>query len=208
MGVMSPDEAGGPGGFPRESRPGRPSAETSPASAAWTAASAAEDFDTFAVAVTPRLVRLAQSMGAGRPDAEDAAAEALARAYASWSRVKAMANPEGWAMRVAANLACDRARRTRRESSSGLPRDPASVIGFEDLVATRAELLAALRRLPRRQREAVALRHLGGLSLKDVATVQGVSPGAAGKRVERALSALRELLPGHDSEHHRAQREE
>lgn len=139
-------------------------------------------------------------MGAGVLDAEDAAAESLARAYASWSRVRAMASPEGWVMRVTANLVCDRARRARRETLTGLSSGSEGTCSFEDRMVNRSELLASLRRLPRRQREAVALRYLGGFSVDDVTAVQGSSGDAVRKRLERGLKVLRGLIPAGDAD--------
>jgi RNA polymerase sigma factor (sigma-70 family) len=55
-------------------------------------------------------------------------------------------------------------------------------------------LVAALRSLPRRQREAVALRYLSGLSDAEVAQSLGVSPSAAKTHVTRGLDALRRQL--------------
>lgn len=204
MGVIVPDDAGRQSEARRVWPVGAVPAVPASAIPSWTAA----DFDAFAVAATPRLLRMSRSMGAGLADAEDATAEALARAYASWPRVASMASPEGWVLRIAANLVCDRARRTRREPLSGGPSDHEPVaVGFEDLLANRAELLDALRCVPRRLREAVVLRYLGGLSLKDVATVQGVSRAAASKRVERGVAVLRGLLRAGGTADHREEDE-
>src|SRR5690348_5399946 len=70
-----------------------------------------DQFETFAAGVLPKLLRLAGRVGATGPDAEDLAAEALARAYAAWSRVGPLPFRDGWVLRTAANLACDQARR-------------------------------------------------------------------------------------------------
>src|SRR5580704_7053900 len=50
-----------------------------------------------------------------RGDAEDVAQEALARASLRWSRLED--RPEGWVSRVASNLAIDRYRRRRRQTT-------------------------------------------------------------------------------------------
>src|ERR1700691_160509 len=86
-----------------------------------------------------------------RGDAEDVAQEALARAAVRWSRLKD--RPEGWVTRVASNLAIDRYRRRR------CPAPPMTgPVGLVDpYLGERGDLVIALRRLPRRQREAVLL---------------------------------------------------
>ena len=54
----------------------------------------------------------------------------------------------------------------------------------------RLVLNAALAKLPRRQREAVVLRYLVGLSERDAASVMGLSGGTLKVHVRRGLSAL------------------
>jgi RNA polymerase sigma factor (sigma-70 family) len=55
----------------------------------------------------------------------------------------------------------------------------------------RIALVAALRSLPRRQRQAVALRYLSGLPHDQVATALGISASSASTHLRRGLAALR-----------------
>jgi RNA polymerase sigma factor (sigma-70 family) len=55
-------------------------------------------------------------------------------------------------------------------------------------------VLAALRRLPRRQREALALRFYLELSEPEVARSMGISQGTVKSTTSRALTALGQLL--------------
>src|SRR5580692_6554628 len=80
-----------------------------------------------------------------RGDAEDVAQEALARASVRWSRLQD--RPEGWVTRVASNLAIDRYRRRRRPT----PQMTGPVGIVDPYLGERGDLVAALRRLPRRQ---------------------------------------------------------
>ena len=57
-----------------------------------------------------------------------------------------------------------------------------------------------LSRLPRRQRQVVALRYLSDLSERDVASMLGVSAGAVKTHLHRALGVLRERLGAPDDE--------
>jgi len=62
--------------------------------------------------------------------------------------------------------------------------------------AERAAVVAALRLLPDRQREAVVLRYYGDLSENEIARAMGVSNGAVKSHVHRGLAALsRHLEP-------------
>jgi RNA polymerase sigma-70 factor (sigma-E family) len=123
-----------------------------------------------------------------RLEAEDIAQEAIARASLRWTRLHEQ--PEGWVTRVASNLAIDRYRRRRRE-----PRMPVGPIGVvDDRVTERAELVAALRRLSRRQREVVVLRFIADFSEANVAAALGCSVGTVKAHASRGLAALRREL--------------
>lgn len=156
----------------------------------------AGEFEEFAGSVLPKLLRLAHRVGATGPDAEDLAAEALARAYASWGRVRSLPFRDGWVLRTAANLACDqarqRARRHGKEGGAGTPgvTDPAAIAGFEQASAERIDLSRALCRLSRRQRQAVVLHYLAGLTIDETAVSMRASADTVKKHMARALAKL------------------
>jgi RNA polymerase sigma-70 factor (sigma-E family) len=125
-----------------------------------------------------------------RCDAEDVAQETLARAALRWSRLHE--RPEGWVCRVASNQAIDRYRRRRRQ-----PHTMAGPVGLVDeRLGERGDLVAALRKLPRRQRAVVVLRYLADFSEEDVALTLGCSVGTVKSQASRGLSALRNHLSG------------
>lgn len=128
-----------------------------------------------------------------RLDAEDVAQEALARAVVRWPRLHE--RPEGWVVRVASNLAIDRFRHRRRLSK--IPNGPVGIV--DERMGERGDLVAALRKLSRRQREVVVLRYLADLSEADVALVLGCSGGSVKSHAARGLTALRRYL-GPDGE--------
>ncbi len=148
--------------------------------------------DTFEEAF-PELIlpafRVALRILGNVADAEDVAAEALAKALRSWDRVSAMPYRRAWVVRVATNLAIDRARRR--------PLVPAQHDNAPDpaeAVTLRLALGAALRQLPRRQGQVVALRYLGGLTEAEVARSMGISANSVKKHTARAVSTLRTRL--------------
>ncbi len=122
-------------------------------------------------------------------DAEQAASEALARAYASWRTVSALAYQDAWVMRVTANVALDVVRRRRPPAA-----DAGKVQDVEDGAILRVALGAALRQLPQRQRDVIVLRHLAGMTEAEVGAALGISVGAVHTHAGRARSALRRLL--------------
>ena len=58
----------------------------------------------------------------------------------------------------------------------------------------RSAVVAALRKLPEGQREAVVLRYYGGLSEAEAAATMGITPGAVKRHISRAMAALRSVL--------------
>jgi RNA polymerase sigma-70 factor (sigma-E family) len=140
--------------------------------------------------------RVAYRILGDRGDAEDVAQEALARTAQRWSRLAD--RPEGWVSRVASNLAIDRFRRRRQQ-----PPTPTGPLGVVDPhLGERGDLVAALRRLPRRQREVVVLRYLADLSEAEVAAELGFSVGTVKSHTSRALANLRthmDIKEGGDS---------
>jgi len=123
-----------------------------------------------------------------RPEAEDIAQEALARATLRWDKLHD--RPEGWVTRVASNLALDRYRRRRRRPP--VQTGPLGIV--DDRTVERSDLVTALRRLPRRQREVVVLRYLADMAEGDVARTLGCSVGSVKTHASRGLSALRRQL--------------
>jgi RNA polymerase sigma-70 factor (sigma-E family) len=140
------------------------------------------------------LYRLAYRVGfrilGDRSDAEDVAQETLARAALRWSRLHE--KPEGWITRVAANQAIDRYRRRQRQPT--VPRGPLGIV--DERLGERGDLVAALRKLPRRQREIIVMRYVADLSEADVARALGCSVGAVKSQASRGLASLRRHLDG------------
>lgn len=147
-----------------------------------------DGFDEAFDELFPRAVRLAARLLGDRAAAEDVAAEALARAYARWSKVGGLPYRDGWVLKVATNLAIDRLRRRPPEVA------PARNDDFADAIELRMALNAALLTLAPRQRQALALRYLGGLSDREVAQALGISLGSVKTHIHRGLKSLRARL--------------
>jgi len=133
----------------------------------------------------PRAVALAWKITGDRAAAEDAAAEALARAYARWRRLRNAPYLDGWVLRVTSNLAIDTVHRERRSPETQPPADDS------DGGTLRLVLSQAVVGLPKRQREAVALRFLSGFTEAEVAETLGISPGSVKTHVHRGMASLR-----------------
>jgi RNA polymerase sigma factor (sigma-70 family) len=147
-----------------------------------------DDFDATFDRMAPRAFRLALRILGDAAAAEDVAAEALARTFARWKELNSLPYLDGWILRVATNLAVDATRRRRMPVAEEIP------IDVEELATVRAGLAAALFALPRRQREAVALRYLAGMNDTEIAATMEISHGAVKSHIARGLSSLRKRM--------------
>lgn len=162
-------------------------------------------------ALTARLTPMVfahacRMLGGDRAEAEDVAQEALLRlwrAAPAWRKGEAKVTT--WLYRVTANLCIDRLRR-RRRSGLGLdaipePVDdaPSAEAGLQT-EARAAALQAALDTLPERQKQAVILRHIEGLSNPEIAQIMDIGPRAVESLTARGKRALEMLLLGRRAE--------
>ena len=127
-------------------------------------------------------------------EAEDVAAEALARTLRSWRRVRGMESPDGWVVRVTTNLAIDTIRRNRRlaEKTSSAGRGVVLPPPRSDDVEARVDLHQLLQTLPRRQREVLALRYLADMSEAETAAALGIACGTVKRHANRGIARIRE----------------
>jgi RNA polymerase sigma-70 factor (ECF subfamily) len=130
--------------------------------------------------------------------AQELVAEAFARACASWRTVSRHPAPAAWVVRTALNLNISRWRRRRREvpvPDPGMLADrPAAAAAAQDPVDP--QIMAALLRLPARQRQVIALRLILDLDTSGTAQVLGITPNTVMAHMARALAALRgDLVP-------------
>jgi RNA polymerase sigma factor (sigma-70 family) len=133
-----------------------------------------------------------------RAEAEDVAAETMARTLVAWRRIAECGYVDAWVARVAANVAVDAARRQARLNRvtarlSMSVRDAAIHSGDAEDAVRRVVVAEAVARLPRRQREVVTLRYFTDLSESDIARVLSNSPGAVKRYAHRALARLRNI---------------
>jgi RNA polymerase sigma-70 factor (ECF subfamily) len=132
---------------------------------------------------------LAQHMD--REAAEDATAEGFARALENWDSVVHHPNPRAWVIRTARNayLSWRRSWDNRR-----LQVDPPELASPPPDVSTDPSVIKAIQGLPERQREALVLHALGGLTPKEIAQMLEVPIGTVSSRLCRARSTLRHTL--------------
>ena len=153
------------------------------------------DFDEVFADLYRAARRLAWRLTGVEAVAEDVAAEALARALVRWSTVRRQPHPAAWVLRVTTNLALDELRRRSRRGEVTLAEGhQPSIAASDDALVLREALVAALSGLSRRQREAVVLVHLAGLTPKEAARSMRVSASSLSTHLQRGMAGLRRSL--------------
>ncbi|WP_405146710.1 sigma-70 family RNA polymerase sigma factor [Sphaerisporangium sp. NBC_01403] len=144
------------------------------------------------------MVRLAGLLGADDP--EDIAQEAFARLHLRQARLRDDGAAVPYLRSIVCNLTRNRIRhlrlvRLRRPEPP--PPERSSEQAF--LITERhRDLLEAVGRLSRRQREALVLRYWLDLSEREIADAMGVSPGSVKSHTSRAIAALGRALEEND----------
>ena len=162
----------------------------------------AGDTDAYAVLVrrhAPVAVRTAALLGAGS-EAEDVVQEAFVKAYRSLVTFRTDRPFRPWLLRIVANETrnahrsavrrAGREARDARRSSIELLDPSAEVVDREE----KAQLLAAVGRLPDKLGHVVACRYLLELDEAATAVVLGVPRGTVKSRLSRGLARLRDEL--------------
>ena len=166
--------------------------------------------------VTPRVMAYAARLLSGdRAEAEDVAQETLLRLWKVapvWRQGETKVTT--WAYRVATNLCIDRQRSRGRKRQTALEDAPELADGAPGAegqlieAGRMAALEAALAELPDRQRQAVVLRHLEGMTNPEIAVIMEIgveaveSLTARGKRALSAILAGRKAALGYEDDGH------
>jgi RNA polymerase sigma-70 factor (sigma-E family) len=144
------------------------------------------------------LIRIAAVMLGSRAGAEDAVHDAFCGLFRNWDRLadphKALPYIRSAVMNRCRSELRRRTRLERRADRSHRPLDAetpeqAAILGEE-----HRDVVAALRRLPARQREALVLRYFMDLPEPEIATAMGISQGTVKSTTSRAIAALARQL--------------
>lgn len=125
-----------------------------------------------------------------RAVAEDAVDEAFEKAFARWERVQTMRSPKGWVYRVAVNAARRQLSREVREGE----RLALAAAGRSSEPPPGGEAWLVVADLPIRQRTAIVLRHVGGMTEAEVAGAMGVTRSTVSSTLASAYKTLGQAL--------------
>jgi RNA polymerase sigma factor (sigma-70 family) len=144
------------------------------------------------------LYRYCRSLLRDEADAQDAAQSAFAGAFAALRRGRRDAPLRPWLFRIAHNESVSvlRRRRPQHELSELSEGATASVEEEAEARARLAALVADLQELPERQRGALVMRELSGLSHEDVAIALGTTVSGAKQTIFAARRSLIEFSEG------------
>ncbi|HEV2373088.1 MAG TPA: SigE family RNA polymerase sigma factor [Streptosporangiaceae bacterium] len=140
------------------------------------------------------LVRLAVIMLGDRHTAEDVVQEAFCGLYRAWDRLADSSKALSYVRSSVLNGCRSLLRRNRRLPAALLIPDAASAEADALVAEEHRVTLAALNRLPARQREVLVLRFYGDLPQQEIAEVMGVSLGTVKSTSARALANLGRIL--------------
>lgn len=158
-------------------------------------------FEQIIIRYESRVMTLAVRLLGGRDDAPDAAQEVFLRAFKYLHRVDPDKPLEPWLFRIAINVCRDLIRRRAQRHATFVDGDPAEPIdqsgdpcaGLERK-QQRVILQRALERLPEKERLAIVLRDIEGLSTADVAAILQSSETTVRSQVSRGRLRLRAAI--------------
>ncbi len=154
--------------------------------------------------LTPRVFGFANRMLRDRAEAEDVAQEAMMRLWKiapDWRQGEAKVTT--WLYRVTSNLCTDRLRKKRGVPLDEAPEPQDPTPGVHAAMEQKQRVAAldkALGALPERQRQAVVLRHIEGMSNPEIAEVMEIGVEAVESLTARGKRKLAGLLAGQKEE--------
>jgi RNA polymerase sigma-70 factor (sigma-E family) len=142
------------------------------------------------------LVRLAALLVRDVGTAEEVVQDSFVAMHGGWGRIRDTDKALSYLRQTVVN----RSRtvlRHRAVVDRNAPKPPPDMPSAEHgaiALLERSAVVAALRTLPPRQREALVLRYYGNLSEAQIAAAMGISQGAVKSHTARAMIALRTVL--------------
>ncbi len=148
-----------------------------------------EDFESFYAREHRPVVGLAFVLSGSRSGAEDLAQDAFLAAYKQWNTVGTYDDPGAWVRRVVSNNSVSTIRRRTAEAKA-LIRFGGSGLVVPEMSPDAFTTWAAVRKLPRRQAQAIALRYYDRSSVVDIARILDCSENTVKTHLRRAKKTL------------------
>jgi RNA polymerase sigma-70 factor, ECF subfamily len=166
------------------------------------------EYEQFASLVAPHSATMARVAAAlvGMSDAEDAAQEALLRAWRSWPSLRDAEATRAWLLRITVNVChswqaghfgATRRRNEPLDIAKHLATSGSGMVGGD---TDALDVRQAVRALPDELRRVVALRFYAGMDSTQIGAVLDAPAATIRTRLRRALELLRRDLQGHENE--------
>ena len=142
------------------------------------------------------LVRLAALLVRDKPTAEEVVQDSFVAMQGGWQRLRDTEKALAYLRQAVVNRSRS-VLRHRTVVDKNLQKAPPDMPSAEHgalVLLERSAVVAALRGLPDRQREAIVLRYYADLSEAEIATAMGISRGAVKSHTARGMTALRAAL--------------
>jgi len=142
------------------------------------------------------LVRLAALLVRDTPTAEEVVQDSFVAMHGGWQRLRDTEKALAYLRQAVVNRSRS-VLRHRTVVDKNLQKAPPDMPSAEHgalVLLERSAVVAALRELPDRQREAIVLRYYADLSEAEIATAMGISRGAVKSHTARGMTALRAAL--------------
>ena len=158
-----------------------------------------QSFDDFYRREHRHVLGLAFVLTGNQWVAEDTAQEAFTAAFRRWRSIVAYDSPGAWVRRVTCNRAASVLRRSVREAKA-LMRLAGRTQNYVELDEGDEAFWQAVRRLPPRQAQAVALYYLEDYSVREISEVLDCSEGTVKTHLSRAREAVARQLRLEDAQ--------
>jgi len=147
------------------------------------------------------LVRLAMALVDQEASAEEVVQEAFERVLRRWQRLRDPGAAEAYLRQAVVNGCRDRLRRRAVRRAAPVTHVRAAASAEDDAILNdeQRRTMAALRKLPPRQREVLLLRYFSQWSDHEIADALGISTGTVKSTAHRGVAALRAALTEADA---------
>ena len=153
-----------------------------------------ETFEEFYAREFPAVVGLAFALSGSRTGSEDLAQEAFLAAHRDWDRVGGFERPDVWVRRVVSNKSMSMFRRRYAEARAMARLALGTATTMPEISADGAEFWAAVRSLPRRQAQVIALRYMEDRPVAEIAEILGTAEGTVRKHLHDGRQTLSRRL--------------
>lgn len=150
-------------------------------------------FETFYQREFRSVIGLAYALSGSRSAAEDLAQDAFLAAHRSWDSVGRYDKPQAWVRRVVANMSVSMFRRSLREAKA-IARMKSEEAILPSLPAEDEQFWKAVRALPKRQAQAIALHYLEDRSVAEIAEILDCAEGTVKVHLFKGRQKLAQRL--------------